>query len=103
MTHLKFIMNIVVSGSLLASSAVQAYGEHSDPDLNRLIQVFAEAAKDPGKLDEAFRVSEQMGKTEPKNPIALVYKGSLATQRARDAWMPGNKLSLLNDGIDMMD
>ncbi|MCW5263023.1 hypothetical protein D5045_23650 [Verminephrobacter eiseniae] len=103
MAHLKFIMNIVVSASLLASSAVQAYGEHSDPDLKHLIQVFAEAAKDPGKLDAAFSVAEQMVKTKPKNPIALVYKGSLATQRARDAWMPWNKLSFLKDGIDMMD
>src|SRR6218665_1464583 len=102
MTHLKFIMNIVVSASLLASSAVQAYGEHSDPDLKRLIQVFAEAAKDPGKLDAAFSVAEQMVKTEPKNPIALVYKGSLATQRARDAWMPWHKLSFLKDAINIM-
>jgi tetratricopeptide (TPR) repeat protein len=103
MTHLKFIMNIVVGASLMASSAVHAYGEHSDPDLKRLIQVFAEAEKDPGKLDAAFSVAEQTVKANPNNPIALVYKGSLATQRARDAWMPWNKLSFLKDGIDLMD
>ncbi|MCW8199343.1 hypothetical protein D8B23_13155 [Verminephrobacter aporrectodeae subsp. tuberculatae] len=103
MTHLKFIKNIVVGVSLLASSAVQAYGEHSDPALKHLAQAFAEAAKDPGKLDAAFSVAEQTVKAMPNNPIALVYKGSLATQRARDAWMPWNKLSYLKDGIDMMD
>lgn len=103
MTHLKFIMNIVVGASLLVSSAVQAYGEHSDPALKRLTQAFAEAEKDPSKLDAAFSVAEQTVKAMPNDPIALVYKGSLATQRARDAWMPWNKLSYLKDGVDMMD
>lgn len=103
MTHLKFIMNIVVGASLMSSSAVQAYGEHSDPALKRLTQVFAEAAKNPSKLDAAFSVAEKTVTAMPNNPIALVYKGSLATQLARDAWMPWNKLSYLKDGIDMMD
>lgn len=103
MVHLKFIMNIVVGASLLVSSAVQAYGEHSDPALKRLTQVFAEAEKEPSKVDAAYSVAAQTVKAKPNDPIALVYKGSLATQRARDAWMPWNKLGYLKDGIDTME
>jgi len=103
MTQLKYIMNIAVGASLLASAAVHAYGQHSDPALLRLTQAFAEAQKNPGTLDAAFSVAEQTVKAMPNDPIAIVYKGSLAAQRAREALMPWNKLSYLKDGIDMMD
>ena len=103
MTHFKFIMTIVVTTGLIASSSLHAYGEHSDPTLKHLIQVFAEAEKDPSKLNAAFVVAEQTLKVLPNDPIALVYKGSLDTQRAREAWMPWNKLGYLKEGLDLMD
>jgi len=103
MTYSRCLMNIVLGASLLGSSVVQAYGEHSDPALQRLTQAFAEAGKDRSKLDAAFSVAEQTVKALPGNPIALVYKGSLAAQRAGAAFMPWNKLGYLREGMDLMD
>jgi len=96
-------MNIVMGASLLGSSVLQAGDAHSDPALQRLAQAFAEAGKDCGKLDAAFSVAEQTLKALPDNPVAMVYKGSLAAQRARAAFMPWNKLGYLKEGMDLMD
>jgi len=103
MTLAKFLMTITVGASLLQSPTLQAYGEHSDPALQRLTRAFAEVAKDRSKLDAAFGVAEQTVKDMPNNPIALVYKGSLAAQRAGAAFMPWNKLGYLRDGMDALD
>jgi tetratricopeptide (TPR) repeat protein len=40
---------------------------------------------------------------EPANGEALVYRGSLWTMRARDAWWPFTKMSRVDKGIDEMD
>lgn len=96
-------LKLIIAASVLTSSAVLAYGEHTDPALQKLAQAFAEAARNHDKVSAAYGLAEEITKDRPTDPIALVYQGSLATQVARDAFLPWKKLAYLKDGMDMMD
>lgn len=97
------IMKSIISASVLASSAVFAQVEHSDPTLQKLSQAFSEAERNHDKVSAAYSLAEQTVKARPTDPIALAYKGSLSTQVARDAIFPWTRLTYLRKGIDIMD
>lgn len=81
-------------------------GSHSvqyDPVLRNVITAFDAAQKDKRNVDAAYETASGALKARPNDPIAMVYKGSLATQIARDAYLPWNKLGYLKLGVDLMD
>ena len=56
--------------------------------------------KDNEQAAEKFRALTEQ---EPDNPLYLAYYGSTFTLKARDAYMPWNKLKLGEQGLDMID
>lgn len=54
-------------------------------------------------VDKGFTCFERILQTDPSNAVALVYRGSLWTLRARDAWWPFTKMKDVDKGVDEMD
>lgn len=80
----------VVASSLPWDSVRQAY----------------QRARDLGQtaaVDEALALADGYLQAHPQDGLALTYRGSLATLRARISWMPWKKLGWLHEGISQMD
>lgn len=58
---------------------------------------------DEKAVDKAFELFERALALDSLNVVALAYRGSLWTQRARDSWWPPNKLSYFKKGGDDLD
>ncbi len=54
-------------------------------------------------VDKGFACYDKVLALDPSNAVALVYRGSLWTLRARDAWWPFTKMKDVDKGIDEMD
>jgi tetratricopeptide (TPR) repeat protein len=54
-------------------------------------------------VDKGFTCLDKVLQIDPSNAIALAYRGSLWTLRARDAWWPFTKMKDVDKGIDEMD
>ncbi len=54
-------------------------------------------------VDEAIGLADGYLQTHPQDGLALTYRGSLATLRAKLSWMPWRKLGWLREGIAQMD
>lgn len=58
---------------------------------------------DKGAVDKGFRCFDRALALDSANVVASVYRGSLWTLRARDAWWPPTKLNYLKQGSEEMD
>lgn len=58
---------------------------------------------DDDAVDRAFVIFERALTLDSSNVIALAYRGSLWTLRARDSWWPPNKISYWQKGIKDLD
>lgn len=58
---------------------------------------------DERAVDRAFEIFERALALDSSNAVALAYRGSLWTLRARDSWWPPNKLSYMKRGGDDLD
>ncbi len=54
-------------------------------------------------VDKGFACLDKVLQIDPSNAAALVYRGSLWTLRARDAWWPFTKMKDVDKGVDEMD
>ena len=54
-------------------------------------------------VDKGFTCFDKILQIDPSNAVALVYRGSLWTLRARDAWWPFTKMKDVDKGVDEMD
>ncbi len=54
-------------------------------------------------VDKGFTCFDKVLQLDPSNAVALVYRGSLWTLRARDAWWPFTKMKDVDKGVDEMD
>jgi len=54
-------------------------------------------------VDKGFACLDKVLQIDPSNAVALAYRGSLWTLRARDAWWPFTKMKDVDKGIDEMD
>jgi tetratricopeptide (TPR) repeat protein len=54
-------------------------------------------------VDKGFACFDKVLQIDPSNAVALVYRGSLWTLRARDAWWPFTKMKDVDKGVDEMD
>lgn len=61
------------------------------------------ASGDEGAVDKGFRCFDRLLALDSTNAVALVYRGSLWTQRARESRWPPTKLKNLKRGGDEMD
>lgn len=60
-------------------------------------------AGEEGALKIAEQNFKRVLKVEPKNPVALVWFGSLLTIKGRDAAFPISKMKYVNEGLKYMD
>ncbi len=58
---------------------------------------------DDDAVDRAFEIFERALLLDSSNVVALAYRGSLWTLRARDSWWPPNKLSYMQKGGEDLD
>jgi tetratricopeptide (TPR) repeat protein len=77
-------------------------------DVHTLVQlgrVYHDQGADGNKeaVEKGMTYLDKALELEPTNGVALVYRGSLWTMRARDAWWPFTKMSRVDKGIDEMD
>ncbi len=61
------------------------------------------AAGDKSEVDGAIGAFESLVQTDPKQPVYEAYYGAALTLRARDAWMPWNKVKYSEEGLDRID
>lgn len=54
-------------------------------------------------LDKALAIVDQYLETDPSNPVAIAYRGSIRTMMARESILPYRKLSYLKEGMDQLD
>jgi cytochrome c-type biogenesis protein CcmH/NrfG len=54
-------------------------------------------------VDKGFTCFDKVLQIDPANAVALVYRGSFWTLRARDAWWPFTKMKDVDKGVDEMD
>lgn len=57
---------------------------------------------DAGANERANALLLELSAAEPANPLYLVYLGSTWSLRAREAWMPWNKIRHAERGLDTM-
>ena len=77
-------------------------------DVNTLVQLGKEyhgqgAEGNKEAVEKGMTYLDKALELEPANGVALAYRGSLWTMRARDAWWPFTKMSRVDKGIDEMD
>ena len=61
------------------------------------------AAGNDDAVDKGFTCFDKVLQIDPANAVALAYRGSFWTLRARDAWWPFTKMKDVDKGIDEMD
>ncbi len=54
-------------------------------------------------VEKGFTCLDKVLQIDPSNAVALAYRGSLWTLRARNAWWPFTKMKDVDKGIDEMD
>ncbi|HTX18781.1 MAG TPA: hypothetical protein VMG34_08980 [Bacteroidota bacterium] len=77
-------------------------------DLNTLItlgKIYHDqaVAGNEDAVDKGFGCFDKALTLDPSNAVAFVYRGSLWTLRARDAWWPFTKAKDVDKGVDEMD
>lgn len=75
------------------------------PGWGRVHEAYEQARErsDASSIDKALDLADEFIKVNPQDGRALTYRGSLASMRARESWMPWKKLSMLHEGIAQMD
>ena len=91
-----------VSAGVLAAGP--QHSEHYGDDYRAAYQQYLNATE--GGRSDSSRALErftELHEANPQDPVALMLMGGSQTLRGRDAWMPWNKLSHTEDGLDNME
>lgn len=93
----------LIAAFALGDAAAQPPDAPEAP-FNEAATVFQRAAAgEKGDVDRAIAAFEALVRAEPRNPVYAAYLGSALSMRARDAWMPWNKLRYTEQGLDHID
>ena len=70
----------------------------------RALEIFERArAGDTSAVEPAIAALGGLVRNEPQQPVYAAYLGSALTLKGRDAWMPWNKMSYVEQGTDRID
>lgn len=58
---------------------------------------------DSDAVEQAMELFRALSESNPGNPLLAAYYGSAQALRARDAWMPWNKMRYSEQGLDTID
>lgn len=98
-TAILALLSLLVLGPAAAQSPAA-----SDVRFNDAAKIFLRAsAGEASEVDPAIAAFEALVRAEPRNPVYAAYLGSALSMRARDAWMPWNKLRYTEQGLDHID
>jgi hypothetical protein len=99
---MRFAAALVVGIALAAGSAVAQPGPEAA--FIQAVQLVQRAsAGDNRAVDAAVSAFEALSRAEPANPVPAAYLGSAKSMRAREAWMPWNKIKYAEEGLDQID
>ena len=68
-----------------------------------LVQTYYQVTKGEGDAEKTLELFNTWQKEHPDHVLVAVYLGALHCLKARDAWAPWTKMSLVNKGVDLMD
>jgi len=92
------------SGLVLAVAALDAPAQSSEAPFIDALKVFQLARDgDPGQIEPAIAAFDALARAEPQQPLYAAYLGSAHGVKAREAWMPWNKLRYAEEGLDHID
>jgi hypothetical protein len=86
---------------LLGASLGLAAQESSVQEALAVFQRASGGAK--GDVEPAIAAFKALAQAEPGNPVFTAYLGSAESMRARDAWLPWNKIKYAEEGLDHID
>lgn len=93
----------LVAALAFGTAAAQPQASSGAP-FDEAAKIFLRAsAGEAGEVDPAIAAFEALVRAEPRNPVYAAYLGSALSMRARDAWMPWNKLRYTEQGLDHID
>ena len=85
------------------TAAAQSPGASPAPFIDAL-KTFQQARDGAtGKIEPAIAAFDALARAEPQHPVYAAYLGSALGLRARDAWMPWNKVKYVEEGLDHVD
>ncbi|CAC9435548.1 hypothetical protein [uncultured Gammaproteobacteria bacterium] len=95
------VITILIFAIIIANMSFASIEKNIDPVKNNYKTALVNGGD---SIDDAIDFIENFPvNTEDLKLVVDMYHGSLLTMKARDSWMPWNKLYYLNQGIDLMD
>ena len=95
---------LALVGMLVLGTGAAQQPTAPDAQFTDATKIFLRAsAGEKGEVDPAIAAFEALVRDEPRNPVHAAYLGSALSLRARDAWMPWNKLRYSEQGLDHID
>lgn len=80
-----------------------AQSPNYDAELRQVYPLYQSAIEgDKSASRDAERALSELAEHYPNDPVMQLLHGSSQTLRGRDAWLPWNKLSHTEDGLDQM-
>ena len=85
------------------SAAAQAPAAAEAPFVNAAKTFLQARDGQAGQIDPAIAAFEALARAEPAQPLHAAYLGSAISLKAREAWMPWNKMKYSERGLDHID
>lgn len=105
--HLSKGILTALTAALCALGAQAAEPQHSDlygPEYQQAYHQYLAAVEgDTSATRKALDSFSQLHEDNPDEPVALLLKGASQALRGRDAWLPWNKMSHTEDGLENME
>lgn len=94
-----FLVSVLAFGSAAAQAQPAV-----DAAFVNAAQMFQRALNgEKSEVATAISAFQALVAADQKNPLYEAYLGSASSLRGRDAWMPWNKMSYTEDGLDHID
>jgi len=95
-----FILTLLLTGPSLVSAQNQALERRFMAAHAAFMQGLA---GDERYIDRAQALFEELNRQAPDNPLFQVYLGGTYAIQGREAWMPWNKIDLVEKGLEIID
>lgn len=101
---LRSCLTIFTVVAVLAATPLPAVSDPLPEAFSTARAAYQQAVTERGRaVDHALSAVDAYLAAHPEDALALVYRGSLLTLNAAEAFFPWTKLSYLNEGLDLMD
>lgn len=95
---------MLYAAAVVALGAVLPCRAASEAEFLDALKAFQQARNGENRqIDPAIAAFETLTRAEPQQPAYAAYLGSVLALKAREAWMPWNKLKYSERGLDQID